>query len=173
MNTVRSRIAGCVAGLLFAAAVPAQHDVMRFRGTAVSWEKDSTLAEVVITAVDTADGTRVFRCAGGDGCRLKLPLDRGYRVEFAAPGHVPKHVILNLTGPTLKQRKWGYDLRLRLVLMPRVQGVDFTVCGQAMGMLRFEPGPNQFSWDERYLVDMEAYLETLHNAYERALGRLE
>ena len=38
----------------------AQHDVMRFRGSAVSWEKDSTLRELTITAVDTADATRVF-----------------------------------------------------------------------------------------------------------------
>ena len=151
----------------------AQHDVMRFRGSAVSWEKDSTLRELTITAVDTADATRVFHCTGGDACRLKLPLDRGYRVEYSAPGYVPKHVLLNLAGPSIKQRKWGYDLRLRLVLMPRVKDVDYAVCERPMGLLQFEPGPNQFTWDERYLVDLESYLETMHNAYERALGRGE
>ena len=151
----------------------AQHDVMRFRGSAVSWEKDSTLRELTVTAVDTADATRVFRCTGGDACRLKLPLDRGYRVEYSAPGYVPKHVLLNLAGPSIKQRKWGYDLRLRLVLMPRVKDVDYAVCERPMGLLQFEPGPNQFTWDERYLVDLESYLETMHNAYERALGRGE
>lgn len=159
--------------VLLGLRMQAQHDVMRFRGSAVSWEKDSALRELTITAVDTADATRVFRCTGGDACRLKLPLDRGYRVEYSAPGYVPKHVLLNLAGPSIKQRKWGYDLRLRLVLMPRVKDVDYTVCERPMGLLQFEPGPNQFTWDERYLVDLEAYLETMHNAYERALGRGE
>ena len=162
-----------LAVVLLGTRTQAQHDVMRFRGSAVSWEKDSALRELTITAVDTADATRVFRCSGGDACRLKLPLDRGYRVEYSAPGYVPKHVLLNLAGPSIKQRKWGYDLRLRLVLMPRVKDVDYTVCERPMGLLQFEPGPNQFTWDERYLVDLEAYLETMHNAYERALGRGE
>lgn len=173
MKVTVGRMLCFLVGLVLSGLSFAQHDVMRFRGSAVSWEKDSALKELTITAVDTADATRMFRCTGADGCRLKLPLDRGYRVEYTAPGHVPKHVLINLSGPTLKQRKWGYDLRLRLVLMPCVKDVDYSVCERPMGLLQFEPGPNQFTWDERYLVDLEAYLETMHNAYERALGRGE
>lgn len=145
----------------------AQQDVLRFAGTVASWEEDTALRNATITAMDTADASRTFevRCDGRGRGRLKLPLDRGYRITFSADGHVPKHVIMNLTGPGIKQRKWGYDVRLKLVLMPRLDGIDYAVCDRPMSLAHFAKGPNVFEWDERYTGELDPYLETMQNAY--------
>ena len=112
-------------------------------------------------------------CSAKGKCRLNLPLDHVYRVELSAEGHVPKHVVMDLNGPGIKQRKWGYNTRFKMKLMPRIDSVDFSVCERPVSMASFNKKENQFTWDEHYTFELTPYYETMENQYTDVVRRRE
>lgn len=152
----------------------AQRTDLRLLAVLGSWERHDDSSRFEVTATDTANATSVIKgtCSTRGKCRLSLPLDHVYRVELSGTGHVPEHVILDLNGPTIKQRKWGYRMRFTLKLMPRIDSVDFGICERPLGYSHFEKKENQFTWDERYTHELTPYYETMQNAYEERMRKL-
>ena len=139
------------------------------------WEKTDDSTRFTITALDTAAGAVPMKaeCSAKGKCRLNLPLDHVYRVELSAEGHVPKHVVMDLNGPGIKQRKWGYNTRFKMKLMPRIDSVDFSVCERPVSMASFNKKENQFTWDEHYTFELTPYYETMENQYTDVVRRRE
>lgn len=152
-------------GLLPAAT--AQRTDMRLSAVASCWEKSDDTTRFTITALDTAAGATplIAECSTKGKCRINLPLDHVYRVEISAEGHVPKHVMIDLNGPGIKQRKWGYDTRFKLKLMPRIDSVDYGICERPVGLASFNKKENQFVWDDRHTYELEPYYEAMENKY--------
>ena len=144
----------------------AQHDDLRLTAVLRSWDKAIDTAHFSLLAVDTV--TRVVVpgvCDEHGKCFVRLPLDHVYRVELSGTGHVTNSLVLDLNGPTLKQRKWGYRMRISLPLMPRLDQVDYGICERPISYMRFDPKQNGFTWDERYSAELEPYYETMRNRY--------
>jgi hypothetical protein len=152
----------------------AQRTDLRLLAVLGSWERNDDSSRFAVTASDTANATHVISgtCSARGKCRLNLPLDHVYRVELTGTGHVTKHVILDLNGPTIKQRKWGYRMRFAVKLMPRIDSVDYSICERPLGFSHFEKKENQFTWDERYTHELTPYYETMQNAYEERKRKL-
>lgn len=146
---------------------------MRLTAVVKCWEKTDDSARFSITAWDINVDTLPFKaeCSSKGKCRLDLPLDHVYRVELSAEGHVPKHVIVDLNGPGIKQRKWGYNTRFKLKLMPRIDSVDYSVCERPVSMASFNKRENQFNWDDRYTFELTPYYETMENRYVEVARR--
>lgn len=159
--------------LLFAGPVLAQRTDLRLRVSVRCWEKDDDSTRFAVSAVDTVPGSTPIStdCSVKGKCKLTLPLDHVYRVEMNAPGHVPQHVILDLNGPGIRQRKWGYDTRISVELMPRIDSVDYSICERPIGKAHFNKRENQFVWDERYTHELEPYYETMENRYREVRGQ--
>lgn len=156
-----------VTGLGWLFCVAQDRTAVRFIGTIVSWDKDSTARQVSMTATDTVPGAAPVRavCDGKGKCRMDLPLDRVYRIEFRAARHAPEHLMLDTHGPSIKQRKWGYRVRVDLKLIPRVEKLDYSICDKPVALGRFDAKENQFTWDEGYSDGLTSYYEILQNAY--------
>ncbi len=152
----------------------AQRTDLRLLAVLGSWERNDDSSRFSVTATDTANAANVINatCSARGKCRLNLALDHVYRVELSGTGHVPKHVILDLNGPGIKQRKWGYRMRFTVKLMPRIDSVDFSICARPLGYSHFEKKENQFAWDERYTHELTPYYETMQNAYEERKRKL-
>ncbi len=148
--------------------VHAQRTDLRLLAVLESWERDDDSTRFSVMAVDTANAVSLITgtCSEGGKCRLSLPVDHVYRVELSGTGHVSKHVILDLNGPSIKQRKWGYRMRFAVKLMPRIDSVDYSICERPLGLSHFAKKENQFSWDERYTLELTPFYETMQNAYE-------
>lgn len=147
---------------------------VRFTGVVRSWDQDSTATSIAITAVDTVPGAAPIHatCDAKGTCRLELPLDRVYRIAFSAARHATAHLLLDTHGPSLKQRKWGYRVRVALTLMPLVPGLDYSVWEKPVGLGSFDAKENQFTWDEGYAAGYASYHEILQNAYlDKKLAR--
>ncbi len=160
-------------GLLCMAS--AQRTDLRLTAMVRCWEKADDSTRFTITALDTATGALPMKaeCSAKGKCRINLPLDHVYRVELSAEGHVPKHVMIDLNGPGIKQRKWGYNTRFKLKLMPRIDSVDYSVCEQPLSKARFSKKENDIVWDERYTFDLTPYYETMENRYMEVVRRSE
>ncbi len=150
------------------AAGHAQRTDLRLLAVLGSWERQDESSRFEVTARDTTNANNVIHvpCSTRGKCRLNLPLDHVYRVDLSGTRHVPKHVILDLNGPTIKERKWGYRMRFAVKLMPRLDSVDYSICERPLGYSHFEKKENQFTWDERYTHELTPYYETMQNAYE-------
>lgn len=144
----------------------AQRDV-RFVGTVRSWDRDSAATGIELIATDTADAGMVVHgtCTEHGKCTAHLPLDHVFRVELRAARHVPQHVLVDLNGPTIKQRKWGYRMRMGMELMPWSPDVDYAICGKPLGLAHFDARNNAFTWDDAYSADMDQPYDVLRNAY--------
>ncbi len=153
-------------GLL--ATVSAQPTDLRLTAMVRCWEKNDDLTRFTLTALDTSAGAVPIKaeCSAKGKCRINLPLDHVYRVELAGEGHVPKHVMIDLNGPGIKQRKWGYNTRFKVKLMPRIDAVDYSVCERPLSKASFNKKENGIVWDERYTHDLTPYYETMENQYE-------
>ena len=140
---------------------------------ASSWEKGNDSTAFSITALDTTAGAIPMKapCSGKGKCKIDLPLDHVYRVEISRDGHVPKHVMMDLNGPSIKKRTWGYDTRFNLQLMPRIDSVDKSVCERPLSMASFNKKENQFVWDERYTYELTPYYEVMENRYVEVMQR--
>ncbi len=151
----------------------AQHTDLRLVAVVKCWEKTDDSTRFTITALDTAAGSAPMKaeCSAKGKCRLDLPLDHVYRVELSSEGHVPKHVIVDLNGPGIKQRKWGYNTRFNVQLMPRVDSVDYSVCERPLSYARFNKKENEFIWDEQYSFYLTPYYETMQNRYAEVMRR--
>jgi hypothetical protein len=145
----------------------AQRTDLRLTAVVSCWEKGDDSTRFTITALDTATGAAPVRaeCSTKGKCRLSLPLDHVYHVEISGEGHVPKHVMIDLNGPGIKQRKWGYNTRFKLKLMPRIDSVDFSVCDRPVSLGSFNKRENQIVWDERHTYDLAPYYEAMENQY--------
>ena len=132
-----------------------------------SWDKQNDSAQFSLQAFDTAGTSSTVNgtCSDEGKCKIDLPLDHVYRLELAGTGHVAKHMILDLNGPTLKDRKWGYRMRITVKLMPRIKNVDYSICERPLGLSHFDHKDNQFVWDERYSAELEPYYEAMQNQY--------
>ena len=153
--------------VLQAALLPAQSTDLRLIAVVSCWEKQDDSTRFTISALDTSSGAVPIRadCSARGKCRLNLPLDHVYRVELSAPGHVPKHVMMDLNGPGIKQRKWGYNTRFKVQLMPLVDSVDFSVCERPLSKAGFNKKENGFVWDERYTYDLAPFYESMEIRY--------
>lgn len=171
MPTCRYPILFMLIGLIGQAQ--AQRTDLRLTTVVRCWEKGDDSTRFLITALDTSAGAVPIRaeCSAKGKCRLSLPLDHVYRVELSAQGHVPKHVIMDLNGPGIKQRKWGYDTRFKLKLMPRIDSVDYSVCDRPVSLTSFNKRENQFIWDDRYTFELAPYYETMENRYVEVARR--
>lgn len=168
-------LAVCVA-MLFTPAAEAQHTSatdLRLTVAVRCWEKGDDSSRFSVTATDTTTRGIVARtdCSTKGKCKLALPLDHVYRVEMSGDGHVPKHLVMDLNGPGIRQRKWGYDTRITVSLMPRIDPVDYAICDKPLGLARFNMKENQFVWDERYTHELEPYYEAMENRYREVMGR--
>lgn len=144
----------------------AQHDDLRLTAVLRSWDKTIDTAHFSLQATDTVSHVVVKGVCDEHGkCFVRLPLYRVYRVELSGTGYVTNSLVLDLNGPTLKQRKWGYRLRIALPLMPRLDQVDYNICERPLSYARFDPKQNEYMWDERYSAELEPYYETLRNRY--------
>lgn len=162
------RLLVVVIGAVLVQAARAQgYAVVRFIGVISSWDKDSTASAVALTAYDTVPGALPIRatCDAKGTCRMELPLDRVYRIEFSAARHATAHLLLDTHGPSIKQRKWGYRVRVALTLLPRVPGLDYSIWDKPVALGSFDPKDNQFTWDEGYSAGFSSYHEILQNAY--------
>ncbi len=153
--------------VLQAASLAAQSTDLRLTAMVSCWEKQDDSTRFTISARDTAAGAIPLRaeCSAKGKCRLVLPLDHVYRVELSAEGHVPKHVLMDLNGPGVKQRKWGYNSRFNVQLMPLVDSVDFSVCERPLSKASFNKKENQFVWDERYTYELAPFYESMEIRY--------
>ena len=137
---------------------------VRFTGVVRSWDQDSTATSIAITAVDTVPGAAPIHatCDAKGTCRLELPLDRVYRIAFSAARHATAHLLLDTHGPSLKQRKWGY--RVRVALTMAMLGEDDVRKQVAAGKL---PGPP-------FLVATAPVFDPVldHHVSERVFGDL-
>jgi hypothetical protein len=157
----------------FLTNVSAQRTDLHLTAIVRCWEKTDDSTRFTISALDTAAGAMPIKaeCSAKGKCRLNLPLDHVYRVELSGEGHVPKHVMIDLNGPGIKQRKWGYNTRFKLKLMPRIDSVDYSVCERPVSMGSFSKKENQIVWDERYTYDLTPYYETMENRYAEVARR--
>ncbi len=153
-------------GLLSMAS--AQGTDLRLTATVRCWEKADDFTRFTLTALDTAAGALPMKaeCSAKGKCRINLPLDRVYRVELSGEGHVPKHVMIDLNGPGIKQRKWGYNSRFKVKLMPRIDSVDYSICERPLSKASFNKKENGIVWDELYTHELTPYYETMENQYE-------
>ena len=160
-------------GMLSAAS--AQHTDLRVTAVVRCWDKTDDSTRFTITALDTAAGALPMKaaCSTKGKCRINLPLDHVYRVELSAEGHVSKHVMIDLNGPGIKQRKWGYNTRFKVKLMPRIDSVDYSVCERPLSKASFNKKENDIVWDERYTFDLTPYYETMENRYAEVVRRRE
>jgi hypothetical protein len=158
-------------GLLTAAS--AQRTDLRLTAAVRCWEKNDDSTRFTITALDTSAGAIQLKaeCSAKGKCRIDLPLDHVYRVELSGEGHVPKHVVIDLNGPGIKQRKWGYSTRFTVKLMPRIDSVDYSVCERPLSKAHFDKKTNEFVWDEQYTFDLTPYYETMENRYTEVVLR--
>lgn len=154
-------------------SVSAQRTDLRLTAVVRCWEKTDDSTRFTITALDTAAGAVPMKaeCSAKGKCRMNLPLDHVYRVELSGEGHVSKHVTIDLNGPGIKQRKWGYNMRFKMKLMPRIDSVDYSVCERPLSKAHFDKKTNQFVWDEQYTFDLTPYYETMENRYTEVVGR--
>ena len=153
----------------------AQRTDLRLTAQVRCWEKTDDSTRFHITALDTSAGAVPVKaeCSAKGKCRINLPLDHVYRVELSAEGHVPKHVMIDLNGPGIKQRKWGYNTRFKVKLMPRIDSVDYSVCERPLSKASFNKKENGIVWDERYTFDLTPYYETMENRYTEVKERLQ
>ena len=153
--------------MAFSTLAVGQRTNVRFTVLLSSWDKQNDTALFSLQAIDTAGTSSMVKgtCSRDGKCKIDLPLDHAYRLELAGTGHVPKHLILDLNGPTPKDRKWGYRMRITVKLMPRIKDVDYSICERPLGLSHFDHKDNQFVWDERYSAELEPYYETMQNQY--------
>jgi hypothetical protein len=159
--------------LLFLASVASftliaqDRTAVRFLGVIRSWDKDSTAHGFTMTATDTVPGALPIRavCSEDGKCRMDLPLDKVYRIEFGASRHASQHLMLDTQGPTIKQRKWGYRVRVTVQLVPQVDQVDYSICEKPLALGSFDKKENQFTWDEAYTDGLGSFYEKLQNSY--------
>jgi hypothetical protein len=153
--------------LLTTVTAAGQQSNVRFTLLLSSWDKQNDSASFSVNALDTAHTSAAIQSScGKDGkCRVSLPLDHVYRLEMTGTGHVSKYVLLDLNGPTIKDRKWGYRMRITVKLMPELKGVDYSICERPLGLSHFDHKDNQFVWDERYSAELEPYYEAMQNQY--------
>ncbi len=144
-----------------------ERTAIRFMGVIRSWDKDSTASGFSMTATDTVPGALPIRasCADDGKCRMELPLDKVYRIQFGAAWHASQHLVLDTRGPSIKQRKWGYRVRVSVQLVPQVENVDYSICEKPLALGSFDKKENQFTWDEAYSDGLASFYEKLQNAY--------
>jgi len=154
--------------LILLSGASAQRTDLRLTAVVRCWEKDDDFTRFSLSALDTAKGAIPLKaeCSAKGKCHINLPLDHVYRVELAGEGHVPKHVMIDLNGPGIKQRKWGYTSRFKVKLMPRIDAVDYSVCERPLSKASFNKKENGIVWDERYTHDLTPYYEAIENQYE-------
>jgi hypothetical protein len=157
----------------FLTNVSAQRTDLHLTAMVRCWEKADDSTRFTITALDTSAGAIPMKaeCSSKGKCRINLPLDHVYHVELSAEGHVPKHVKMDLNGPGVKQRKWGYRTRFKVKLMPRIDSVDYSVCERPLSLAHFDKKANEFVWDEHYTFDLTPYYETMENRYTEVMRR--
>lgn len=150
------------------ATASAQRTDLRLTAIVRCWEKNDDFTRFTITALDTSAGAVPLKaeCSAKGKCRINLPLDHVYRVELAGEFHVPKHVMIDLNGPGIKQRKWGYNSRFKVKLMPRIDSVDYSICERPLSKASFSKKENGIVWDELYTHDLTPYYESMENQYE-------
>ena len=162
------RLVCSLLGVLTLIVLDAQdRTAVRFMGVIRSWDKDSTAHGFSMTATDTAPGALPIRaiCTDDGKCRMELPLDRVYRIEFSAAHHAAERLVLDTHGPSIKQRKWGYRVRVSVQLVPQVEQVDYSICEKPIALGSFDTKENQFTWDEAYSDGLASFYEKLQNAY--------
>jgi hypothetical protein len=118
------------------------------------------------------DGAQVFfKETKGNG-KFKFVIDREteYLVEFAKEYFVTKRVALNTKGiPPMSDIPF-FEIELEMDLFPFVEGVDYSVLDEPMGMATYDDRIRNMRWDNKYKKRQAALYNKFWYQYEKAFN---
>jgi hypothetical protein len=101
-------------------------------------------------------------------------LDRGYTylIWFYKTGMVSKHVKIDATAiPPLPDVPL-YDMDLHITLFEWIEGVDFSIFEQPIGLAEYVHSVRKLTWDVEYTKALRPKVDAAMIQYERRLGTL-
>ena len=96
---------------------------------------------------------------------------RNYVIRFDAPGHVPRHVLVEMQGPTDEQWTHGYGLSVDMSLFQEVHGFDLTMDGTPVGKGIYDPISDVFIWDDAHSKAIRSRQKEITKTYKQQVGR--
>lgn len=107
----------------------------------------------------------------GNG-RYEFILDRGYTylVWFYKDGWVTKHVKIDATKiPPIPDVPF-YDMDVQMTMFLWIDGVDFTIFEQPLGLAEYVHSVRKLTWDIDYTEALRPRVAEVMDTYERRVG---
>ena len=163
---------GLLATLLIAAAPVAQAFYVEMHGVVTDYFTGDPVKEVQVRMVkDGIERETVITKRDG---KYNFILDRGYTylVWFYKNGMVTKHVKIDATGiPPIPDVPY-FELDVQVTLFTWVEGVDFTVFEQPIGLAEYVHSVRKLTWDVGYTEALRPMAAEVMTRYERRMGTL-
>jgi hypothetical protein len=130
-----------------------------------------TLRELSVEATDQKWGRRVAARMTQDGQYVLDMVDEAvWLIEYAAPGYIPKRILVELRGPTAEQWIGGFGMNVDMLMLRELPGLDYSVLQEPMGVCRYDSASGIFVWDSVSVARMRDRVEPLHAAYNKRLA---
>lgn len=145
-----------------AARLHAQFEPVEILGTITDQDSRSIIDEGTVVATDRHDTTlRVTADLDTAGTySMILPYDRSYRIEFTSPGYVARHVLVDLNGVAMANRRAGFGMVIDAILFKELPGVDYSVFNEEpTGICLYDKQQKTFIWDMSYIVSTKKLVQ--------------
>ena len=161
-----------ITALLLAASPAARSFYVELHGVVTDYFTGDPIKDVQVRMVkDGIERETVFTKRDG---QYSFILDRGYTylIWFYKEGLVTKHVKIDANNiPPIPDVPY-FDMDVQVSLFSWVEGVDFTVFEQPLGLAEYVHSVRKLTWDIEYTEALRPIVSAVMILYERRMGTL-
>lgn len=109
-----------------------------------------------------------------DSASYELVLDYGrhYRLMYTAPGYTAKQMLVDLRGIPEELHAEGFGMNLDVRLVEALDGVDYSVLDEPLGIAAYHRSDTAIVWDSAYMAPRKAALTKVMEEQARVRSRM-
>lgn len=159
-----------LAGLFFlvlSTLVSAQNDVVYINGYVKDDNNGLKLAEVKISLIQDGKLLTTYTTPGTGKFELDLAFDHDFEVHFDKPGYVAKFLKIDTRNVPKEDRVGGFGFDIDMSLFETIEGVNFDLFKQPVGIAKFTAATHAVNFDFEYTKQFLAQIEALKKQYQK------
>ncbi len=140
----------------------AQFEPVEIFGKVTDQDSQQIISEGQVIAIDRYDTSFQISAALDTAGKYSMivPYDHSFSIEFSSPGFVARHVLVDLNGVAMANRRAGFGMVIDAVLFKELPGVDYSLFKEEpTGICLYDKELKTFVWDMSYIVSTKKLVE--------------
>ncbi|MES2628778.1 MAG: hypothetical protein V4616_07395 [Bacteroidota bacterium] len=152
--------------LLFSSVLSAQVDVVYVYGYVKDDNTGLKMADVKLSVVQDGKVITTYTTSAPGKFEVDVPFDGDYELRFSKDGYVAKFIKMDTRNVPKDDKVGGFGFDLDISLFKVIEGVNFDLFKQPMGIAKYSVATGTVEFDTEYTKAFLAKWEALKKSYQ-------